>query len=85
MRETLHSAADVIKALGGLPSVVRLTSAKSVQVVSNWRRFGRFPPRTYLVLTGALAEIGKTAPASLWGMDEAAPRPTAPSEGRAVA
>lgn len=68
MRETLTTAGAVIDALGGTTALARLTGNKA-QVVSNWRSFGRFPPRTYLFLTGALAEIGKSAPDHLWGMD----------------
>lgn len=62
----LASAADVIDALGGTEGVMALTGAKSSQVVSYWRTSGRFPPKLFLLMTGALAATGKSASPALW-------------------
>lgn len=63
------SAGAVIDALGGTTAVAELTGSK-LNTVSNWRAFGVFPPKTYLVLINELAAKGHEAPASLWGMKE---------------
>lgn len=62
----LASAAEVIDALGGTEGVMALTGAKSSQVVSYWRTSGRFPPKLYLLMNGALEAAGKRAAPSLW-------------------
>ena len=77
MDGALTTTGAVVDALGGNSAVVRLTGS-SPTAVSNWRQFNSFPSKTYLVLNDALREIGKEAPASLWGMagaqDNAAPQ-----------
>ena len=78
MIESLTTASDVIDALDGTTAVARIAGRKP-QHVTNWRASGRFPPNTYLVITEALREKGKSAPASLWGMKTAAP-PMAPDD-----
>lgn len=65
--EILETTAQVIDALGGNGAVCELTDSKP-NAVSNWRGFETFPPNTYVVMTQALAAIGKTAPTSLWRM-----------------
>jgi hypothetical protein len=65
--EELHTTADVMDALGGNDAVAEITCSKP-KAVWNWRFTRTFPSRTYLILLGALNEVGKTAPASLWGM-----------------
>lgn len=65
----LQTADDVIDALGGTGAVAALTGA-SIASVSNWRANGRLPPRTFLIVTAALTEIGATAPAALWSIDD---------------
>lgn len=72
MIRPLKTAATVIEHLGGLDAVRRLTRAKSISVVSNWKVSGGFPPKTYVALTKALKARGLSAPPSLWGMLEAA-------------
>jgi len=47
--------------------VGELTGAKP-STLSMWRKANAFPSNTYFVITEALKEMGKTAPASLWGM-----------------
>lgn len=69
MPESLTTASDVIDALGGTTAVARLTRRKP-QHVTNWRSTGRLPPKTFLVLTDALKAHDRTAPATLWDMDE---------------
>lgn len=65
--EILETTEQVIIALGGNVPVAELTASKP-NAVSNWRNFETFPPNTYVVMTQALAAIGKTAPTSLWRM-----------------
>ncbi len=66
---TLYTADEVMDMLGGTNAVAALTKRKPT-AASNWRKFGRFPANTYLVMRDALAEDGFDAPASLWGMVE---------------
>lgn len=63
----LATASEVMDALGGNVGVAALTG-NTPGAVWNWRSFGRFPSKFYLVMTEALAEKGYQAPASLWGM-----------------
>jgi hypothetical protein len=65
--EMLETTDQVIDALGGNGPVAELTLSKP-NAVSNWRSFETFPPNTYVVMTKALAAIGKTAPTSMWRM-----------------
>ena len=70
MAETsLCTLSDVIDALGGNTAVARLTGS-TLQAVSNWTQFGRFPAKTFLVMANALRRKRKTADAGLWGMLE---------------
>jgi hypothetical protein len=65
--DLLETTSDVMDALGGNGAVAALTDSKP-SAVSNWRSFETFPPNTYVVMTQALAAIGKEAPTSLWRM-----------------
>jgi len=68
---TLDTAAKVIEALGGNRAVADLIGVRPT-AVSNWTcRRGVFPPRTWDVMSRALAERGMRAPSSLWQMAEA--------------
>lgn len=67
MADILTTTSQVIDALGGNKAVEALTGC-SPQVVSNWRRFDTFPASKFVLMTSALAAVGKHAPASLWGM-----------------
>lgn len=64
--EILETTDRVVEALGGSRQVAELTGSK-LSAVSNWRKFKTFPSNTYLVMSQALQQCGKTAPASLWG------------------
>lgn len=64
----LKTVPEVIEALGGAPAVRDLTEANSWQQVDNWRGRGRFPSRTYVVMTDALSALGFVADSGLWGM-----------------
>jgi len=68
--ETLHTADEVVDALGGTKAVAELTRRKD-SAVSNWRTAGKFPPNTYLLLKAALSDKNKGAPDALWSMAEA--------------
>lgn len=64
----LESVREVIEALGGLAAVAKLTGVDP-GTASAWQtRLGYFPPKTFLVMTRALAERDLSAPASLWKM-----------------
>lgn len=67
--DELTDAKSVIDELGGLKAVADLTGRK-YNAVWNWQNVGTFPPKTYLILTAALRERGKTAPMSLWRIVE---------------
>lgn len=69
--ECLDTADQVFDALGGNPGVIEITGAKA-SAVANWRMVGSFPPKMYVAMTDALRSRGKTAPAPLWRMLEAA-------------
>lgn len=63
----LQTAKEVIEALGGDVAVMEITSSKYRSAVSNWKRIGKFPPKTYKVLQNALQERSMSAPDDLWG------------------
>jgi len=69
--ENLDTFSEVMEALGGNQGVGDLTGAKP-STLSMWRKANSFPSNTYVVITDALRAIGKTAPASLWGMKQPA-------------
>jgi len=64
---TYTSTSAVIKALGGITAVARLTD-RQYNAAQNWKGFATFPPDTYVVMIAALAARGHTAPPSLWRM-----------------
>lgn len=51
--------------LGGPAAVARLFGVRR-SAVSNWAQSGVFPPKTYLLFVQKLANVGHTAPHSLW-------------------
>jgi len=63
----LGTTKAVIEALGGLKAVADITGSK-YSAVGNWATYGKFPARTFVVLTDALRSTGRQAPPSLWGM-----------------
>lgn len=70
MVEKVKTAAEAIEALGGDAELARRLEV-SVQTVWNWRERG-LPSRYFLVLNSMLKRKGFSAPASLWGIAEAA-------------
>ena len=66
----LTTAQEVIERLGGIKGVAEMTNSK-YQRVWNWKSFGRFPARTYILMTNELRRRGYTAPTELWSMSEA--------------
>lgn len=68
--ENLSTIEAVFTALGGPSGMQSLTGSKP-NTVSMWKDNG-FPSNTYIVMSEALRAIGKTAPASLWGMKQPA-------------
>jgi len=71
MVRELQTASDVIDALGGTAATARLTDRRD-QHISNWRKTGRLPANTFLILTGKLQEIDCAASPELWGIKEPA-------------
>ena len=71
MTNELHTATEVIDALGGLNAVASMFNV-GYTAAHNWKASGQFPARKYAAMAAALRERGHTAPASLWGMVEAA-------------
>jgi hypothetical protein len=65
--EKLETFSEVWDALGGRQGLSGLTGAKT-NTLSMWKKAESFPSNTYVVMTDSLRAIGKTAPASLWGM-----------------
>ena len=63
----LHTADEVVKALGGTKAVADLLG-RTDPAVSNWRKAGQFPAHTYLLIKDRLEKIGHFAPDSLWAM-----------------
>lgn len=69
----LETVDQVLDALGGSTAAAALAGRNAkVAHASNWRAAGRMPPRTLLIFRARLAELGLTAPAALWGVDEPA-------------
>ena len=68
-QQILTTTREVTAALGGLKAVANLTGRK-YNATTNWvsGEVQKFPPNTFVALNAALAAIGKSAPASLWGM-----------------
>jgi hypothetical protein len=64
----LQTTKDVIIELGGTAGIADLTAANA-KAISVWRAKGRFPWKTYPIITAALRERGKSAPDVLFGMD----------------
>lgn len=69
--QTVTTFSEVMAVLGGNQGVGELTGAKP-STLSMWRKAEAFPSNTYVVITEALRAVGKTAPASLWGMKQCA-------------
>lgn len=65
----LRTAEQVIEALGGPAATARLTGRKD-QHVWNWKRDGRLPAKTFLIVSQELQSRGLTAPPALFGIDE---------------
>lgn len=62
--------AKVVKILGGLEGIARLTGANRT-TVWNWiEYFEAFPPRYYVLMTQELERYGYTASPDLWGMQK---------------
>ena len=65
----LTTTREVTAALGGTQAVANLTGRK-YSAAANWVQESKaqFPSNTFVVMNQALAAIGTSAPASLWGM-----------------
>jgi Putative antitoxin of bacterial toxin-antitoxin system, YdaS/YdaT/Meiotically up-regulated gene 113 len=59
--------ARIISKLGGPSEVAKLVGLKQ-PAVSNWKKRGAFPPKTYTKIQNALSQRGLAAPNELWGM-----------------
>ncbi|MGE0751835.1 MAG: hypothetical protein AB7F39_06760 [Variibacter sp.] len=69
--KTVLEVEDAIEKHFGEGAFRRLMGkARKRQHLSNYRSLNRFPSRTYLIVTTALAQIPASAPPKLWGIDE---------------
>jgi hypothetical protein len=59
------TASDFIDALGGNAAVAQIAGVGR-SAVSNWRKFGRLPPRLYLRFAAAARDRGIEAPERLF-------------------
>ena len=66
----LTTTRSVIKALGGLGAVAKLTG-RQYSAAGNWAQKATFPANTYFVLQSELNARGHTAPPTLWNMEVA--------------
>jgi len=64
----LDTLEDVVRELGGVVQVARITRRKP-RAVRNWRRKGTFPSALYFVMVDKLLDRGFYAPRSLWGFE----------------
>jgi hypothetical protein len=64
-KQLLFSFNEVVRALGGVSKVAKLTDC-SRSSVWNWRKAGAFPPRHYRVMRDVLFEQGYVADLRLW-------------------
>jgi len=71
MPKEIRTVAGVIRALGGLHAVAKLTR-RGPTAVHNWKALRRFSAPTYWLLTEALTERGFTASPKLWSMQQTA-------------
>jgi hypothetical protein len=62
----LYTADEVVRALGGLEEVCRITGANIKQAWHWHGRAGMFPATFYVAMTRALRARGYQAPARLW-------------------
>jgi len=65
----LGTTGAVIDECGGTVATAAIIR-RTKQHVSNYRRTGRFPPDTFLVLKDELKKRRCAAPSSLWGIPE---------------
>jgi len=65
--QELMTLDEVLEELGGTQGAAQLTGLHP-NAVKNWRTYGHFPAKTYLVMIEELARRRKSAPRSLWGM-----------------
>lgn len=66
----ISTAGDVIDALGGTAAAAKMLGTKAaLQSISNARARNRLPHSTFLLFSDALAQIGKRAPSTLWGIN----------------
>jgi predicted SpoU family rRNA methylase len=71
MFEELKSVQEVVERLGGNMAVASITGSRHSSAVSNWKKLGKFPPKTYFGLKAALQERSLDAPDDLWKREPA--------------
>lgn len=71
-KPVLATVEECVKAAGGYAAVAKRFGYADNRAVWNQRDRGFFPPETYVAWQEILAELGKTAPATLWRQREAA-------------
>lgn len=63
----LDTTAKVIDKLGGVHAVAELTDT-NYKAAHAWKQRGRFPAKTFVVITEALRRKGLSARSNLWKM-----------------
>jgi hypothetical protein len=69
-RKRLHTAEEIVDAIGGTAATALLTERK-MQHVSNWKASGRLPPDTFMIVKKELERRGFTASPTLFGISPA--------------
>lgn len=65
----LKTVREVIKEVGGMTAAAKIVGV-TPQAAWNWADRNKFPADTYLVFAAELERKKKSAPASLWGIQE---------------
>lgn len=66
MVQELKTVEEVVAKLGGTMAVAAITGSKHSSAVSNWKKLGRFPAKTYFDIKAALLKRSLKAPDELW-------------------
>lgn len=72
MSKVIASVAELVTELGGPKRASEVLGGATPQKVVNWRASGKLPARFHLLHGMQLAELGISAPPSLWGLIEEA-------------
>lgn len=66
MSEQIHTAQELVAALGGVTKAAEQLGEKYPSTISNWLRAGRIPAAKFLKHKSTLDELGVTASSTIW-------------------